>query len=158
MSILELNVKAKKYMPPPETMAAPGKVLIETGKKYITIGGKVIGPAIEHSVTTNRYYFHGHGWCDGEDGKYSGPAPATDKRSIACEWFETYEQYKAWTEGKAIEVQWGEAWYPTHPYSSIRKAFGTAEGARNWWMPNMDKALGAKRVRIVGDVAGEMEW
>lgn len=159
MSTLELNIKAKRVAPveaPKTTATAPiGGVLLEVGKKYITIIGE---------IATMEEYHYGTGWLRGRiqgrmhytvwkpDGEFVGFGPLYQD-SIAREWFSTWEWEQAWRAGKKMEYfhPIDEMWRDLilHPYKTIVGVFGSDSKTTNgYWEKNYHPVLAAWTIRV----------
>ena len=136
-NILELNIKAKAFHPPPPPQIKLGKVVIQPGKKYVTNDGTVVGPVIQeskHLKYITIFLLDKSGWFTA-DGKYCGNEHIEEApEHLKHEWFKTYKEFDAWVEGKKIQSN-GESIYR---YSLIRGALGSHERALRWWLDNID--------------------
>lgn len=159
MSLLELNIKAKKtvVVPPvkPQPAAAPGTLVLEVGKTYLTNEGeKVLMCEPDGFVSKQKGYLKGslgghfaHVWHP--NGVYVG-FPPEYKRSIKREWIS--EMHDAWLAGTPIEGLGTFGWFNLYSYQIIADNFGPdSKTTRDWWRKNYAKL--ELRIKPIGEQA-----
>jgi hypothetical protein len=149
VSVLELNLRAKRVAPQPAPAPPfePGQLVIEVGKCYLTNGNVKVGPM--HICAQEHYAEYGwlcapfeknpkNGVCYWDkNGLYIGQGK-TGEHSFRREWTSTWELEEAWMAGKKLEFfyeptqQWMT--WPHHSYAVICNVFGAnTKSAKEWW-------------------------
>jgi hypothetical protein len=166
MSVLELNLRAKKTMvekPKVEQVLAPPDIPIdgiklEVGKKYVLNNGWVVGPLeipTEHPdrlcAKVKEEKYPAVRYWDQATGIYS----SFDKdhpKTIRREWHTTWQEEEAWMAGRMFEYYYkpGDAWYSLgHSYKVICDVFGKdSKTTKEWWIKNMAATFMSTSVRV----------